>query len=479
MVLRQILKRLSAHWMSVWVLAVVLALPATHAWSWSLEEAAKPYKGSTLRVGIAVVPVIEGLYPLMTEDFAKRTGIKVEIEPYTHAEWDAKADADLYSHSGHFDLLMMHHERFQDWVTNKHVVLIDDFLKDPKLRDPNLDPEDFLQPLWDDYTLYEGKHRVTLPFMNFQTMYWYNKKAMDNPEEKAAFKKKYGYDLGPAKTLDQMRDIAEFFTRKKGETLAGEVLKSDHYGVGLIGKREESITWEWYAILGSWGVPVFDQKGRPNFNQPGAVEATKWWLDLRKFAPPGASEAGFIDLFVQLTKGQIAQALQWVDFAFAIDIPKISSAVNTYSYATIPTRKLGMSPGGWGEGEPLVISSDSKNKEAAYLLIQWLASREAQKKWIEGPGHGLPTRKSSMELPFVKKHPAFAPLLVQMRNGWFAPGFSGYTELKFDIAIQLTRAAAKEITVEQALEAIQKKALELTSEGTVNPGQPGLNQFLR
>ena len=49
----------------------VLALSGS-AWSWSLEEASKPYKGSTLRVGIAMVPVIEGYLPLI-KNFSKRT----------------------------------------------------------------------------------------------------------------------------------------------------------------------------------------------------------------------------------------------------------------------------------------------------------------------------------------------------------------------------------------------------------------------
>ena len=60
-----------------------------------------------------------------------------------------------------------------------------------------------------------------------------------------------------------------------------------------------------------------------------------------------------------------------------------------------------MTPGGWGEPEPLVISKYSKNPEAAYLLIQWMSSKEVQKKWIEGPGSGLPLRTSSMNLPFA------------------------------------------------------------------------------
>ncbi|MFQ5912558.1 MAG: ABC transporter substrate-binding protein [Nitrospinota bacterium] len=464
---------------SVFALVAVWALVLSgSAWSWSLEEAAKPYKGTTLRVGIAMVPVIEGYLPLI-ETFSKRTGIKVKVEKYTHAEWDAKGDADLYSRTGHFDLLQMHHTRAEDWAGNGHVRWINDLMNDPKLRDPDLDPDDFLQPLWDDNCLFEGEKRACFPTYNFQMVYWYRKDWFNHPEEKTAFKKKYGYELGPAKTYKMFRDIAEFFTRKKGEKTAGKVLTGNIYGVGLVGKREMSLTWEWYNILNGWGIKLYDKEGRPTFNQKKVVDATKWWLNLRPFAPPGVSEAGFIDLFVLMTKGNIAQSLNWIDFAFAIDIPKISKAVGVYTYASVPVLREGIPPSGWGEGEPMVISKYSKNPRAAYLFMQWMSSKETQKKWIEGPGHGLVLRKSSLELPFVKSHPVYAPAMVSMKHGWFDPGFSNYAQLREEITIQITEAAAGRQTVEQAMEKIQAMAVKVHPKGPINPGQPTVNQFAR
>ena len=40
-----------------------------------------------------------------------------------------------------------------------------------------------------------------------------------------------------------MRDIAEFFTRKKGEKLAGEALETDFYGVVMEGIRGGTTLW--------------------------------------------------------------------------------------------------------------------------------------------------------------------------------------------------------------------------------------------
>ena len=61
-------------------------------------------------------------------------------------------------------------------------------------------------------------------------------RSFENPEEKANFREIYRYDLQVPKNFIQYYNIAEFFTRKKGEKLAGEVLEQDFYGVGIHGK---------------------------------------------------------------------------------------------------------------------------------------------------------------------------------------------------------------------------------------------------
>lgn len=457
-------------------IGVLLGVGGPAAWGWSLEEAARPYKGTTVRIGISFVPVMEGILNLLKTDFEPRTGIKVELDKFTHAEYDAKMDADLFSRTGHYDLMQMHHNRFGDWVGNGHLRTFEEFLKNPKLVDPNLDTQDFLQPLWDDYCL-STAGKMCLPSLNFQMVYWYRKDLLGHPQERANFKKKYGYDLAPARTWQQYRDIAEFFTRKKGEMLAGKTLEQDMFGVGLVGKREQSLAWELSAFVQAFGGTLFDKDGVPTFTRKENVEAAKYWLGLRKFAPSGVSEAGFIDLFVILTKGIVAQAIQWTDFSFAIDDPKVSQAVNVYSYANIPVVREGMKSGGWGEAEPLVISKYSRNAEAAFLVAQYWASKDAQRKWITGPGSGLPLRKSSLEIPFVKQHPAFAPHINSMLRGWFNPGFSNWIEIQDEWVIGITETAAGRIRVEEAFQKAQAKALKIHPKGPVNPGQPTRNQF--
>ena len=57
----------------------------------------------------------------------------------------------------------------------------------------------------------------------------YRRDLFDDPKEKAAFKGKYGYDLAAPATYDQLRDIAEFFTRPDQKSFGIALYGSEDY----------------------------------------------------------------------------------------------------------------------------------------------------------------------------------------------------------------------------------------------------------
>lgn len=58
----------------------------------------------------------------------------------------------------------------------------------------------------------DGKHYY-IPFHANAQIGYYRKQLFEDPKEQAAFKTKYGYDLAPPTTIQQVEDIARFFTR--------------------------------------------------------------------------------------------------------------------------------------------------------------------------------------------------------------------------------------------------------------------------
>ncbi|MDH3792807.1 MAG: hypothetical protein OES41_13795, partial [Rhodospirillales bacterium] len=108
---------------------------AAEAGAWSLEEAAAPYKGTTIRTIGESLPPLEAMDKLKHK-FEERTGITVVIEQYEHSEAVNKVMLDLNSKRGRYDFILQPHRELGRFVANGHLTPIERFMNDPKLRDP-------------------------------------------------------------------------------------------------------------------------------------------------------------------------------------------------------------------------------------------------------------------------------------------------------------------------------------------------------
>jgi hypothetical protein len=230
--------------------SVSLALAyAAEAGAWSLEEAAAPYKGTTIRTIGESLPPLEAMDKLKHK-FEERTGIKVVIEQYEHSEAVNKVMLDLNSKRGRYDFILQPHRELGRFVANGHLAPIEQFMNDPKLRDPAFKPGEVLyQGLWKEISWYEGK-AYGFPFTALTMYLWYRKDLLEDPKEQAGFKAKYGYDMQVPATWDQYRDLAAWFTRPdKG-----------FYGTAIQGKRHEALWYEWLNFLYSFGGDMMEAK---------------------------------------------------------------------------------------------------------------------------------------------------------------------------------------------------------------------------
>ncbi|MFF4689962.1 ABC transporter substrate-binding protein [Streptomyces sp. NPDC001307] len=146
----------------------------------------------------------------------------------------------------------------------------------------------------------KGKY-VGMPAWTNAEVLFYRKDLFENPGEKAAFQKKYGYELAPPKTWQQFQDAASFFTRG-----------TRFYGTDVKGAVET----EWLAHVLQAGSPgvVLDDSGKVIVDNAQHLAALKFYsgLDNRlKVSPPGAAQmdwAGAQNLFNQ---GKTAMMRFW------------------------------------------------------------------------------------------------------------------------------------------------------------------------
>jgi multiple sugar transport system substrate-binding protein len=409
---------------------------AAQAQSFSYPEAAKPYVGMTIRVLDEITPLQEVLSKIVPE-FEKETGIKVEWELLNHFEVINKGQADMLSGRGYYDAVMLHGFQLGPMLAADAIRPIDDLVRNPKLSNPALDTGDFIPGPYKTTAFYKGKQYGFINW-NYNHVYWARGDLLSHPDEQAAFKIKYGYDLAPAKTMAQMRDIAEFFTRKKGATLAGKTLENDFYGIVLEGiKGGSTFLSMWGNFMKTYGGDIIDADGKPTFDSPANVEAIKMWASLWKFAPPGIAEYSLIDVPTVMGNGIAAQAIAWSDFVLGVDKPGKSPYAGKFVYAAIPP-KAGKEASRAVDSEPSVtiISAASKKAEPTFLFMQWLAERKQQETLIVAGEGGIPIRNSSWALPVLTESPLkglFAAMKASLEVATGKPKLPKFFEIYDDL----------------------------------------------
>jgi multiple sugar transport system substrate-binding protein len=456
------------------VLAFAIALPwlwPATSQAWSYKEAAAPYAGQSITVLDEVTPLQETMQKLVPQ-FEQDTGIDVDYQLLNHFEVINRGQADLLSGRGEYDAIMVHSPQMGLLLDAGVLRPIDDMIAKPELTSPDLDLDDLIQPSWDTVAKYQDETYGFLTWA-YNAVYWARGDLLSHPEEQAAFKAKYGYDLAPAQTLQQMRDIAEFFTRKKGAKLAGQTLESDFYGILLEGIKGGTTWWTvWNAFVRNWGGDIFDENGTPSVDRPENVAAIEFWGDLWQFGPPGMAEASLIDVPTLMGQGVTAQALAWSDFGLGIDRHGASPYAGKFVYAPSPANADYDGPRS-AEVEPsiLILARSSDAPEATYLFLQWLADRTTQLALAEQLGAGVPNRYSLFETPTYKDS-RFAPLYAAMRGsleyGKAKPRVPKIYEINDALAGLVQQVGLGQLTAEEAMARGQSEVLSICDRCTLS-----------
>lgn len=392
-----------------------LASGTASAQSWTYKSAAQPYAGTTIRVLDEITPLQENMKKLVPQ-FIAETGIKVEYELLGHGDVINKGQADMFSGRGYYDAVMLHSLQMGPLLAARVLEPIDAFVTSKALTNPALDLADLIAPADSTLSVFDGKRYGFLTW-NYNQIYWARNDLLTNPTEKAAFLAKYKYPLAPATTTQQMMDVAEFFTRKKGAMLAGQPLKADFFGIvmeGIPGGTTLGTVWE--NLLANYGGGLLDAAGKPAFDSPENIAALTYWAKLWKYAPPGQGEYSLVDVPTVMGNGIAAQSIAWSDFVVGIDKAGSSPYAGQFVYGGIPANAVSKKPRSAG-AEPSLMSMNkaSKNKQATYLFMQWMIDKDTQGKlFTEGKG-GVPIRNASYKLPSMQL-PANLSLNGAMKN---------------------------------------------------------------
>ena len=142
------------------------------------------------------------------KDFTKQSGIEMK---YEFVPWTSYADRflnELNSHGKLCDLIIGDSQWIGGAAENKWYVKLNDFFDKEKIS-----MDDFVPATVVGYSQWPKNtpNYWALPAMADAVGWTYRKDWFSRPEIQSAFKAKYGRDLAPPKTYDELKQVAEFF----------------------------------------------------------------------------------------------------------------------------------------------------------------------------------------------------------------------------------------------------------------------------
>jgi len=355
-----------------------------------LKEAAQPYSGQTIHcVGDGYAPFTA--YQKLSAEFTKETGIKVEWEVADLAVLQQKMLADVMNKTGVYDCAEVTSIDVGLWIARDFAHPVQDFLDNPKMRDPSFDPWTAYIPETLAFSSVEGGKIYGLPYHFIPRFMVVRRDIAECKGEQANFKAKYGYDL-PLKpdTWEKFRNVAEFFTRKAGQTICDKPLAEDFYGTAVSFKRYIATQYDFEWFLNGFGGLMFKGDGPRKsaegfksgkeiaFDDPTGVKSLEYWLSLLKFVPPGYLEYTWDNTFSDVCQGKVYSYGTWGDTTPFLEDSSSAGCPNVagkFAYYPVPgTHQTG------AEGQTWLIPSSSKHPEATFLFLQWLASADIQRR---------------------------------------------------------------------------------------------------
>ncbi|WP_198409629.1 ABC transporter substrate-binding protein [Limnochorda pilosa] len=184
---------------------------------------------------------------------------------------------------------------------------------------------------------------------------------------------KYGYD-GPPQTWQELTDMAKAI--QEGERAAGN---RSFWGFVWQGNRYEGLTCdalEWQASFG--GGSIIEPDGTVSVNNAKTAEAlnlARSWVGT--ISPPGVTTYAEEEARAIFQSGNAAFMRNW-PYAYALAQGEDSAVAGKADVAPLPSGGAGSAAtlGGW----ELMVSTYSRNQEAAAWLARYLASYEEQKR---------------------------------------------------------------------------------------------------
>ena len=336
--------------------------------------------------------------------FESKHGVKIATIKNTFEVLQQKANADLSSGTGLYDIILNYNFSLSSYVRNGWVFKLEELHKINAGIGGNALEKDLFPNVWHEVGFYRTKagsepEAIGYPFAANTMLLVYNKKLFDDPQNRESYRQKYGKELAPPSIWEDFRQVAEFFTSPdKGQ-----------YGVVLQGASGGWLYYEWvnfaYGMGGGVMKKKFGWEGDAStpliLDSPETIAATKFYVGLRSYSAGDFLSTGQNEQGELMRKGNVAMAIMWSDTLYSLVQSPIGGQLG---FAPIPGGKSQIG------GGIFYVNKSSKHAKLAADFLLFLLQQDTQVDLI-ARGLCSPLR-SAYSAPGVGAVP-YAPALLQ------------------------------------------------------------------
>ena len=326
-------------------------------------------KGQHIEILLAKSPRSD-LFQRDQREFEQLTGISVGAEQIPEQQQRQKMVIEFASGRTSFDVAFVApHVQKQLFAKAGWLEDLRPLMANTALTAPEFDAGDFPKPIMDTMATRDGTLNMLPINVDHWILFW-NKEMF--AQKGVSYPDSYPAVLDAARRLnDPARGVA---------------------GVVVRGLKNAN-TLVWVSFLIGYGVDAIGPDGKLNTDGPEAIEAATLYTAMcRDAGAPGMVGYNWNECQSSFAQGRAAMWFDTNGLFVPLEDPAKSRVVGKVGYGVMPpgpkAHRVGLT------ADALAISRSSRNKEAAWLYLQWAAGKAEQAKQL-AQGFGAPPRSSA------------------------------------------------------------------------------------
>jgi len=407
----------------------------------------RKFEGTTLRLLFKEGYDVEVIFA-HKDEFEAATGIKLEIEQYDEPTTRQKFILNETARAGAYDIVPVSFWYFPEYEQQGWLEPLDSYIEN--MKDPEWYGLDNLPQSALDVFSKDGV-RYGLPQTVISAMFMYRKDILEE------------CNIEPPETTEDLIGIAPEVQECKPEMAA-----FTGRGAPTFASLGTYLGWAY-----GYGALLFDEEMRPQATSPEMVKAMEDLVGLyREYGVEDQATLTFLTMGDRAMADQVVMFYDTSGWGSIIENPDSSQTAGKWGYSLLkgPADEYLQ----WLYMEALAIPSDSQNKEAAWLFLQWRTSLDIMMKEMQDGRTDTPNLVVQASDEFQSKIEELGPSTVEYSNllpeSWNMatnehwPSVKEFAEIGDIFAQEMSEAIVGNKDVITALEAIQSRLDELMQE---------------